>query len=146
MTADWQCRDVANVVTFSGVNISMASRISDYPREVNSFSINLRIATFSEITRKTWCAESSMEENRRCARTSCARGKNRGYTSPIFVLLLVAISENFFRHILVSKFHSLLRYYENSLLWRRAIKEKYALLQRALRSVTHENTRTDIIS
>lgn len=47
----------------AGVRISMASRIFDYPREVNSFSINLRIATFSEITRKTWCAESSMGEN-----------------------------------------------------------------------------------
>lgn len=47
----------------AGVKFSLASRIFDYPREVNSFSINLRIATFSEITRKTWCAESSMGEN-----------------------------------------------------------------------------------
>jgi len=99
----------------------------DYPREVNSFSINLRIANIfrnntKDVLRAAWSGE------RRCARTSCARGKNCGY-APILVLVLVAISDEYFLgHIFARKFCILSRYCENSLLWRREIKKKYTPL------------------
>lgn len=142
MTADWPILRQSKRCKchVADVNISMVSRIFDYPRELNSFSINLRSPTFFEITRKTWRAESSMEENVDATRTSCARGKNREYTSPILVLVFVAISDkNFLRYILVLKFRVLLWYYESSFTLMSYNKREISMLFCSLQRVVSMN-------